>query len=173
MTAYFDRAFELVVGVEGGYGNDPRDPGGETKYGVADARDGRKDGMADLNADGVPDLKIADLTLAQAKDVYRSHYWLAARCHNLSWPLSLLVFDAAVNQGVAPAVRLLQKLARVPQDGVPGPRTYEALARLDVGDAVPRYLALRALRYTGTRNFDRFGEGWLWRLFHLAMRLEP
>lgn len=156
----FSRAFDAVAAVEGGFAHLKGDPGGRTMYGITE-RD-----HPDLWKPGPP-------TLEQARDRYFRDYWVAAGCTSLPWPLSLLVFDAAVNQGVGPAIRLLQKLVGVAQDGIFGRTTTEAVARLNPDDALPRYLALRALRYTGTRNFDRFGEGWLWRLFHLAMRLDP
>lgn len=154
----FERAFEYVLAAEGGFANLKGDPGGRTMYGITE-RD-----HPDLWAAGPP-------TLAQARERYWRDYWVASGCSSLPWPLSALVFDAAVNQGVGAAIRMLQKLVRVPQDGVFGRATMEAVKAMDPADALPRYLAIRALRYTGTRNFDRFGEGWLWRLFHLAMKV--
>ena len=153
----FDKAFDLVVGVEGGYVNDPRDPGGRTIYGITE-RD-----HPDLWRAGPP-------TLAQAKARYKRDYWDAVRGDELPWPLSLFVFDAAVNQGVDAAIRVLQKTAVVAIDGKLGPKTLAAARALSrEGQAL--YLADRALRYTGTRNFDRFGRGWLKRLFLLAFEV--
>jgi lysozyme family protein len=164
----FDKAFEQVIGIEGGYVNDPKDPGGETKYGVADLRDGVKDGMVDLNADRIPDLIVKDLTLEQAKVIYKRDYWNKVKGDELPYPLNMFVFDAAVNQGIDPAIKLLQKTLGIAQDGILGVATMKA-AKAAGGDAVSLYLADRALRYTGTRNFDQYGRGWLRRLFVLAM----
>lgn len=150
----FDKAFELVVGVEGGYVNDPKDPGGRTIYGITE-RD-----HPDLWRSGPP-------TLAQAKARYRRDYWDAVQCDALPWPLSLFVFDAAVNQGAGAAITVLQKTLGVAQDGKLGPKTLAAAQRAS-REQMAMYLADRALRYTGTRNFDRFGRGWLKRLFLLA-----
>lgn len=155
----FDKAFEAVIGVEGGYVNDPDDPGGETKYGISKR--------------AYPAVDIKTLTVETAKAIYRHDYWDKVRGDALPWPLSFFVFDAAVNTGVAPAVILLQKLLRLPRDGILGKATLEAATKVDLRDAVPRYLALRALRYTGTRNFDKYGEGWLFRLFSLAREVAP
>ncbi|MFM1703113.1 glycosyl hydrolase 108 family protein [Aeromonas salmonicida] len=66
--------------VEGGEVNHPADRGGHTKYGIADAADGKKDGMADLDRDGQPDIAIRDLTPAHTELFYRANYWLPARC---------------------------------------------------------------------------------------------
>ena len=49
----FDEAFDTLIGHEGGYSNDPRDPGGETRYGISKR--------------AYPDVNIATLTLEQAK----------------------------------------------------------------------------------------------------------
>lgn len=151
----FDKAFQHIINAEGGYVNHPDDPGGETKYGIT-----KRDH---------PHLDIKNLTVADAKAIYKQNYWLAARCDDLPWPLSLYVFDAAVNQGPGTAVRLLQKSLGVAQDGVIGNNTRMAIQRADQDELSAMYLADRALRYTGTRNFDIFGRGWLKRLFLLAM----
>jgi lysozyme family protein len=150
----FDRAIPLVLRFEGGYVNDPRDPGGETNYGISKR--------------AYPNLDIRNLTVAQASAIYRRDYWTPLRCDDLPWPLSLAVFDAAVNQGTQPAAVMLQRVLGVAQDGRLGPVTLRAAARAGP-DACANYLAERAMRYFGTRNFDRFGRGWLRRIFHLAL----
>lgn len=83
--SYFEAAFQLVVGEEGGYVNDPHDPGGETRYGISKR--------------AYPNLDIANLTLQQAHDIYRRDYWDRLNLDALSWDKALLEFDAAVNQG--------------------------------------------------------------------------
>lgn len=150
----FDRAFDIVVALEGGLSDDPADPGGLTKFGISHQ--------------GFTNLDIAKLTMDQAKRLYLEHYWFPAKCDRLPWPLALLVFDAAVNQGAYAAAVLLQKALGVRQDGAIGPRTLAAAVRADQRELCALFLADRALRYTGTRNFDRFGRGWLKRLFRLA-----
>ena len=69
----FDRACDIILGadIEGGYSNDPRDAGGETNHGIADMRDGVRDGMTDTDGDGKPDTKIKDLTKQQAIGIYK------------------------------------------------------------------------------------------------------
>jgi len=165
----FDKAFEIVLGAEGGYSNDRLDPGGETNYGIADARDGKKDGLADLDGDGRGDVSIRDLTVANARSVYRMDYWDACGCDALPWPLSLYVFDAAVNQGVGAAKRMLQRALGTVQDEVIGATTL-ALAEKSGPWHRARFMAFRAQRYMATRNFDRFGNGWLTRLFDVFER---
>lgn len=151
----FDKAFDLLVGVEGGYVNDPRDPGGETKYGITKRT--------------YPAVDIAGLTLDDAKLMYVTDFWMPAHCAALPWPLCLFVFDAAVNQGVGAAVKLLQKSLGTVQDGVIGNNTLTALQRAEQKELCAMFMADRALRYVGTRNFDTYGRGWFKRLFIVAM----
>lgn len=152
----FDRAFDRVVTVEGGYVNDPNDPGGETIYGIT-----RRD-HPDLWEKGRP-------TLEQAKERYRQQYWDPVKAEQIPWPLAFFVFDTAVNQGVGTAVRLLQKAAGTVQDGVLGQNSLRAINQADQVELCSMFLADRALRYTGTRNFDIYGRGWLKRLFRIAL----
>lgn len=154
MSQNFDRAFATIVGQEGGYVNDPKDPGGETKYGVSKR--------------SYPNEDIKNLTLARAKELYERDFWNAVKGDELPWPLALYVFDAAVNQGPV-AITLLQKALGVKQDGVFGAATRKALATADQRHVCPLFMADRALRYTGTRNFDIYGRGWLKRLFDVAI----
>lgn len=154
----FDQAFADIIGVEGGYSNDPKDPGGETKYGVT-----KRDH---------PNVDIANLTLDGAKAIYASGYWGPAHCDDLAWPLCLVVFDCAVNQGVDTAVKLLQKAANTTQDGILGKNTLVAIGRANQPELCALFLADRALRYTGTRNFDLYGRGWFKRLFAVALETQ-
>lgn len=150
----FDAAFAIVVGVEGGYANDPADPGGETKYGISKR--------------AYPNEDIANLTLERAKELYQRDYWTPIKGGVLPWPFVLFVFDAAVNQGVEPAIKMAQRAFDIPQDGLIGPRTIEA-AQNATPWHVARFMAFRAQRYASTRNYDKYGAGWMTRLFQLAM----
>ena len=155
----FERAVSIVLAEEGGYVNDPRDPGGETNFGISKRQ--------------YPDVDIATLNVSAAKEIYRRDYWDVCKCDYLPWPLCLFVFDAAVNQGCDAqanfaAQKMLQRALDVPQDGILGLRTMAAAAKARPWHAA-RFMAFRAMRYQSTRNFDRFGEGWLIRLFRVAM----
>lgn len=154
MATDFEKAFALVIGAEGGYSNDSRDPGGETNFGIT-----KRDHS---------DVDIRALTQAAAGAIYQKEYWMPANCDALPWPLNAMVFDAAVNQGVGVAVRMLQKSVGTVQDGLLGQNTIAAIRKSDLKELCALYLADRALRYTGTRNFDIYGRGWLKRLFKLA-----
>jgi lysozyme family protein len=95
MAMNFEQAFERLVGFEGGYVADRRDPGGETKWGISKR--------------AFPDVDIAGLTRAAAAAIYRRSYWDAVQADRLPEALRYAVFDAAVNSGVGQAVRWLQQ----------------------------------------------------------------
>lgn len=124
-------AWLLRPDVEGGEVNHPADRGGHTKYGIADAADGKKDGMADLDRDGQPDIAIRDLTSAHTELFYRVNYWLPARCDRVDsvCPLiAIALFDCAVHHSPGRAVRQLQQALGVMADGVLGSQTLRVLA---------------------------------------------
>lgn len=86
----FNQALQFVLEREGGYVNDPSDPGGETKYGISHR--------------SYPQLDIKALTPEQAGALYESDYWRPAGCEDLAPDMALVVFDTAVNCGVQQAV---------------------------------------------------------------------
>lgn len=158
MSEAFDLCFAIIVGHEGGYANDPRDPGGETKFGISKR--------------SFPNVDIKALTVEAAKAIYRAKYWNPIRGDELPIGLALLVMDSAINNGVAAAVKWLQFAAGVKVDGVFGPRTLDA-ARAEGIDR--RFHATRAEAMTEMKGWPTFGRGWAIRLATLpfqAMALE-
>jgi lysozyme family protein len=143
----------MVLRHEGGYVNDPRDPGGETRFGISKR--------------AYPDVDILRLTEDEAKAIYRRDYWDKLRPDELPQQLAICVFDCAVNMGRDKAVRLLQRACGVAQDGVMGGNTLAAANRLV--DPVVRFSTERAIAYTGIRGFDTFGKGWLRRTVSVAL----
>ena len=161
MSANYDKAFSLVISAEGGYNNNPNDPGGETNFGISKRQ--------------YPDVDIKNLTLAGAKGIYQRDYWNVIKGDQLPWPLCAFVFDCAVNQGCDStadfaAQKMLQNAFGLTQDGILGPATLSATGRSGKFQEA-KFMSLRALRYTKTNNFSTFGEGWLIRLFELSMEV--
>jgi len=150
----FDRAFQITVGVEGGYVNDPADPGGETKYGISKRAH--------------PDIDIKALTLDQAKDIYRRDYWQAASCDSMPERIGHLVFDCAVHHGVKTAIKLLQRALKVADDGEFGPITRGTLTARDTNETANLLMAERAVYMTTCSAWPTFKRGWLKRCFEIA-----
>ncbi len=137
-----DQIAREIVSREGGYVNDPDDPGGATKYGVTIGTM-RQLGM-DLNRDGKVDARdVQALTREQAEAVFVEHYFRRPRLAELPEALHASTFDMYVNAG-GNAVKILQRLITrmgfpATADGVIGPRT--AAAAADAAMAAPQHLA--------------------------------
>lgn len=120
-----------IVSREGGYVNDPDDPGGATNFGVT-IHTMRALGL-DLDRDGDVDAEdVKRLRLEQAVDIFLKHYFHKPGIARLPEPLRASVFDMYVNSG-ANAVKILQRLLGdfgqpVAVDGAIGPRTVRATA---------------------------------------------
>lgn len=115
-----------IVAREGGFVNDPDDPGGATNHGVT-IHTMRRLGL-DLTGDGRVDVSdVRALTRAEAVDIYIRHYFEAPGLGRLPECLQPSVFDMFVNAG-ANAIRLLQQMLaqmgyETVVDGVLGPQT--------------------------------------------------
>ena len=124
---------EEIVNREGGYVNDPDDPGGATNFGVT-IHTMRRLGM-DLDRDGDVDTRdVRALTRRQAVDIFIRHYYERPRIHLLPDALQASVFDMYVNAG-GNAVKILQRLLAefqepVAVDGALGPVTAAAVKRV-------------------------------------------
>jgi len=118
-----------IVAREGGYVDDPDDPGGATKHGVT-VHTMRRLGL-DLDHDGDVDRDdVRRMTRDRAAEIFLEHYYRRSSIDLLPEVLRASVFDMYVNAG-AQAVKLLQRLLRdmgwvVTVDGVLGPQTLRA-----------------------------------------------
>ena len=128
MPSVTDIAREIVAR-EGGFVNDPDDPGGATNFGVT-IHTMRRLGL-DLDLDGAVTVRdVRRLTRAQAEDIFVQHYYHRPGIAKLPDTLQASVFDMYVNAG-ANAVRILQRLLLqmgqdIVVDGVIGPNTVKA-----------------------------------------------
>ena len=144
--SYFDDCFDKLISHEGGYVNNPSDPGGETRYGISKR--------------AYPNLDIKRLTLVDARTLYKRDSWDRARCDQLPRGVAFDVFDTAVNSGIGQAIRLLQRAAGVADDGAVGPMTMAAVLRLDPEVVQARFNGHRLEFMTKLSTFDVFGRGW-------------
>ena len=148
----FAQAFALTVSpaVEGGYVNNPADPGGATKYGISQA--------------SYPNVDIANLTLEEAQAIYMDDYWKAVQGDALPPSVAGVLFDGAVNQGQGWAAKALQSAVGVSTDGVLGPKTMAAVKSADPATLHATIGWLREARYRQDDDFATFGHGWIIRL---------
>jgi lysozyme family protein len=146
----FDIAFERLIGHEGGYVNDPRDPGGETKYGISKRAHPAED--------------IAGMTLARAKQIYMHNYWGPAGCDALPAAVKFDVFDMAVNSGVKAAIKTLQQAVGETPDGVLGPLTLQAAQSFSAAGAAARFNGARLDFMASLPTWPTFGRGWARRI---------
>ncbi|RLG71871.1 MAG: hypothetical protein DRO11_03465 [Methanobacteriota archaeon] len=157
MKELFEEALGFVLDEEGGL---TRDSGGLTKYGIS--------------AKAFPDLDIENLTLEQAKEIYRKYYWAPFEELEVPPGVRAFLFDSAVNMGVRQAVRFLQRAVsivtgtRLAVDGIAGPRTREAIGKVawyDWGAVLWCMAALRATAYgrivVRRPRLSRYLKGWL------------
>lgn len=150
MMARFEDVIGSTLQHEGGYVNNPADPGGETNFGIT-----KRDH---------PDVDIRNLTVDGAKSIYREEYWKPWMGEILSQVVASKVFDMGVNMGIGTAVKILQKALGVAVDGVFGPGTLAAVN--NASDALlPAYKQALAAHYQAIVAAKpaeaKFLNGWL------------
>lgn len=146
----FEKAVELVLKHEAGYVNNPKDPGGETNFGIAKR--------------SYPNVDIKNLTRDQAKAIYKRDFWDAIQCDKLPAVVAVQVFDAAVNSGSVNAVRWLQRALGINADGVLGSKTIDSANGMNPDKLVRLFLAERLEFYCKLTTFSEFGKGWVRRV---------
>jgi len=156
MSELFDRAFEIVVGFEGGYSNHEEDAGGETKWGISSRQ--------------YPDEDIKNMTKDRAATLYYNDYWLPLQAFELPDRIAVMLFDMAVNMGRLNAVRVLQRAVGVKDDGWLGPITRSAL-KAKQGPSLMEEITVQRIMYYTRLNFDTFGLGWVRRSVRLLGQL--
>ena len=147
----FDHALAIVLGHEGNdtLTDDPKDPGGLTRWGISQAAH--------------PTVDVRNLTREGAAQIYRRDYWLPNCCDDLPAPVALCVFDSGVNQGTYAAARMLQAVLGVEVDGKVGAKTILAAHKYPVTLLIRRFQTARAHKYIGTGGFVAYGRGWIGR----------
>lgn len=146
MIMTFEQSFDRLMGHEGGYSNDLKDPGGETNWGISKR--------------SYPHLDIKNLTRNQAKAVYLTDFWCRGKMDEFDPAISFQAFDAAVNHGIGTAIRFVQRAAGVADDGHIGPVTIAAIKSKSVTDMLVLFIAERIEFWTRLSTWDTFGKGW-------------
>lgn len=154
--ANFDQAFQELMDNEvgnapnGGYVNNPHDPGGETKWGVTKrvaVANGYTGAMIDLSED-------------KAKEIAKAQYWDKYYCDQLPQDAAFQVFDGVYNSEPTAVIDWLQHAANVARDGNIGPATIQAVNAMDQDKFILRFDAYRLLWLTHLDNWKYFSTGW-------------
>lgn len=154
-----------VLDQEGGYTDDPQDPGGPTNRGLTLSDLARHRGLSLTDATRGPLLNdLRTISDHELREIYHRDYWLAAACHQFPAYLSAFHFDTAVNMGTGTAIRMLQTALGVTIDGEVGPETLKAAHSAAIPILLRDYADLRRRRYRSLSGFHRFGRGWLARV---------
>ncbi len=162
MKDNYDRCFELVIGHEGGFQNDPRDRGNWTTGQIG--RGELKGTKYGVSAMSYPNEDIKNLTLARAKEIYKKDYWDANRCDDLPYGVDYLVFDVSINHGVRDGATFLQEAVGANVDGVIGPRTIARVTSSNREEVIRNLCVVRAMDYAAISTIKTYGNGWYGRL---------
>lgn len=155
----FDKAFETVIGHEGGFTLNRADAGNWTggKIGVGKLL-GTKYGIA---ANTYPNEDIKNLNLDRAKQLYKRDFWDKAKCDQLPNGLRFHVFDVSVNSGVSRGIKTLQQALDVGVDGIIGNQTINAALKARQDELLTKFYYHRITFYTSLASFNTFGKGWM------------
>ena len=169
MMHNFDKSFSLVISSEGGYTEDPHDPGNKLP-------DGRKGctiwgcTQASWEAFVGHHVTNADMRKLKPKDVaplYRLNYWDAVRGDALPSGVDYAAFDFAINAGPARARKEIQTALGVPADGVFGPQTMASIYKAEELALLKAFSKAKESFYRALKPFTIFGTGWLNRIKHV------
>ena len=166
MTTNFNTAFINLIGLEGGYVNDPYDPGGETKFGISKR--------------AYPDEDIKNMTAERAKEIYYNDWWKALRLDQIdAYLLQEEIFELAVNVGKSRGVKIVQRAlnylgdSHIRVDGILGNQTIQAInnwsdkdQEADLHNAINGCQFAWYLTITEAKpSLRRFSRGWLKRIY--------
>jgi hypothetical protein len=152
--ADFATCVAFVLQQEGGFVDNPADPGGATKYGITLKT------LEDWRREPIDVETVKALTREEAVEIYRTRYWNAMRCGELPRGVDLMVLDCGVNAGPRRSILELQKAVGVAADGIIGPVTLGAVRSTNARALVARLSVLRLQFYQTLATWPTFGRGW-------------
>jgi len=154
MQSNYNDSLTRVLKDEGGYSNDPHDPGGPTNYGIT-----LNDYRLYINSNGQAE-DVKNMSLDQAKTIYKSKYWDAQNCDQLPSGLDYVVFDYGVNSGIGRSTKVLQRKVGVAADGKIGPATIAAVNKQDKKQLINAICDERMAFLKGLSTWQYYGKGW-------------
>ena len=154
MKENWDDCFAMVIKSEGGFVNNPKDPGGMTNLGVT-----RSAWEAFINRKVTED-EMRALTPELVKPFYKALYWDRIKGDVLPDGVDYAAYDLAVNSGPHRAAQYLQEIAGVTADGMIGPKSIEAIKSCDAKETADAICDMRLDFLKRLATFDTFGKGW-------------
>lgn len=154
VTSGFMRSIPLVLKHEGGWSDHPDDDGGATMKGITI---GTYRQFIDRNGTKEDLRNISDV---QINKIYKERYWDAMNCDQLPAGLDYCIFDYGVNSGINRAPKVLQRILNVPDDGVIGPNTLEAIKKRDTKQLINAVCDERMAYLRKHKDWGTFGKGW-------------
>ena len=149
---------DLVLKSEGGWVNNPKDPGGETNLGVTKA--------VWEEWVGHPVTTMKNLTKDDVAPLYEQRYWRPCYGEVLPRGLDFIVFSMGVNAGPGRSVKLFQQSIGCVPDGVIGPATRSLICASNTATLIAKFSEVRREYYRSLKTFPVFGKGWLSRVDH-------
>lgn len=162
MNTNFAKALAAVLVHEGGFVNNPKDPGGMTNLGCTKAV------WEEHCGHGVDEKSMRALTPNDVGPLYRQKYWNKICGDDLPSGVDYVVFDAAINSGPSRAAKWLQACVGVEPDGGIGPKTLAAVRALDAKQLVDDYGKRRLSFMMDLPTWDTFGRGWTRRVLEVT-----
>ena len=154
MKENFEKCFAVVLKHEGGYVDNPKDPGGATNLGCT------KKVWEEWVGHEVTKDDIKALTPKDVMPLYRKKYWDVIKGDNLPEGVDYAVFDLAINSGPSRAAKTLQSVLGVNADGQIGPATLSTLEAANPRDVATRVCEARLAYLQSLSNYGIFGKGW-------------
>ena len=142
----FEKSFQEVMLAEGGYVNNPKDPGGETCYGVSKR--------------AYPNLDIKNLTLDDAKEIYRRDYWDKCGASILPEGIAVMAADLAYNSGVSRSIKLMQRVCGISETGKLDSKTLAKIESYETTVFMEKYKTVRMNFLKSLSTWSTFGRGW-------------
>jgi lysozyme family protein len=151
----YPEAIRRLLMHEGGYTNNPHDPGGPTNFGIT-IHDYRKY----VNADGTAD-DVRRMSVNEAKAIYKSKYWNAQACDQLPAGVDYSIFDYGVNSGIGRSGKVLRRVCGLPANThVVNDIVLAAVAKRDPASLVAAINDERLAFLKRLRTWPVFGKGW-------------
>ena len=154
----FKECLALVLKSEGGYVNNPKDPGGMTNLGIT------KKSLEEWLGHDVDEKFMRNLTPEMAAPFYEQKYWRSCYGEVLPRGLDFIVFSMAVNAGPGRSIKLLQQSIGCVPDGVIGPATRRLISDSNSATLIAKFSETRREYYKSLKTFSIFGAGWLKRV---------